>query len=743
VNQLKEDAFSGEYIHQPALSHHHNIYLIGIESSRFEKFVICSFINSNVAHDICCVLTHYMSATGKGKKVSVKTKRIRCATQAVSIFFLLYLYKRVTTFFTMSQNGDHGSYGNNDIKKIKFDLNKSIQVGKIRVRIDTRLTKNDIIFTMIDMYGRRESFLSPISGTVTKLCIHELDILSYGSIILQYEECRHESTFYNLCVACGIDVNQLNNTLPASNYVRAAISMEPSFPAIKISLEEASKYSNEERNHLLRKRKLHLLVDLDQTLVHTTNANNYYPSSPDVASFQLNIPLSQTLYTKLRPGVKEFLANLESFYQFHVVTFGDRLYANSIVKLIDPNRTFFAHRILSRDECVSLTDKSANLSNLFPCGDSLVCIIDDREDVWNYAPNLVQVKPYTWFKDVGDINDPYLPSLIETKHEKTQPGENRKTYSENDELSIDLEKSLHLQASAVEDTDTYLRELEVILKRIHTVFYKAYDQWVEDKQGTMPDLKQIMPNVRQQVLNSVSICFSHMMPQDYPLEKYCGTIIAKAMGAKVTHDLEFDSKGVIQTTHVVAGKQTFKVYQARQNNIKVVTPEWLVDCYEQWEKKPEENYMLTADYKVRKCRLFTETTPRVSKRRHCDTQQVPIAEKSFSNQQENLTNYIDERFGIEKNLNNLHIEDDDDSSEIRPQRSKRQCTVSLSTTVDQRTYDYDDHDDEDLSIGDKLHNLILGNKDGHNSSDEENLGDDDTPLGWKNILSDVVVSEDE
>jgi hypothetical protein len=121
---------------------------------------------------------------------------------------------------------------------------------------------------------------------------------------------------------------------------------------------------------------------------------------------------------------------------------------------------------------------------------------------------------------------------------------------------------------------------------------------------------------------------------------------------------------------------------------------------------------------------------------------VSVAGQSFSNQQENFTNDIDEHFGIEKNLNHLCIEDDDDSSEIRPRRSKRQCTVPLSTTVDQNTYDYD-NDDEDLSMSHKLHSSILANKDDHNSSDEESLGDDDTPLGWKNILYGVDISEDE
>lgn len=50
---------------------------------------------------------------------------------------------------------------------------------------------------------------------------------------------------------------------------------------------------------------------------------------------------------------------------------------------------------------------------LFPNGDSMVCIIDDREDVWNMASNLIQVKPYHFFQHTGDINAP--PGL--SKHE--------------------------------------------------------------------------------------------------------------------------------------------------------------------------------------------------------------------------------------------------------------------------------------------------------------------------------------
>lgn len=29
----------------------------------------------------------------------------------------------------------------------------------------------------------------------------------------------------------------------------------------------------------------------------------------------------------------------------------------------------------------------------------MICMIDDREDVWNFAPGLVAVKPYMYFKN--------------------------------------------------------------------------------------------------------------------------------------------------------------------------------------------------------------------------------------------------------------------------------------------------------------------------------------------------------
>lgn len=75
----------------------------------------------------------------------------------------------------------------------------------------------------------------------------------------------------------------------------------------------------------------------------------------------------------------------------HIVTFGQRLYAHRIAELLDPERKYFDYRLLSRDELASCMDKTLNLQALFPLGNQLIVMIDDRPDVWQYSDQLVLV----------------------------------------------------------------------------------------------------------------------------------------------------------------------------------------------------------------------------------------------------------------------------------------------------------------------------------------------------------------
>ena len=76
------------------------------------------------------------------------------------------------------------------------------------------------------------------------------------------------------------------------------------------------------------------------------------------------------------------------------MTFGSRTYAHQIARILEDQirrqlktsekQSFFAHRILSRDECVDPYHKSGNLKHLFPAGDSMVAIIDDRNGHFHF-----------------------------------------------------------------------------------------------------------------------------------------------------------------------------------------------------------------------------------------------------------------------------------------------------------------------------------------------------------------------
>ncbi|NXA46948.1 CTDP1 phosphatase, partial [Nothocercus julius] len=226
-------------------------------------------------------------------------------------------------------------------------------------------------------------------------------------ILIRLEGCSHPVVMKGLCAECGQDLTQLRSKNGKQNVPlsTATVSMVHSVPELKVSSEQAEQLGREDQQRLHRNRKLVLMVDLDQTLIHTTEQHCQQMSNKGIFHFQLSRG-EPMLHTRLRPHCKEFLEKIAKLYELHVFTFGSRLYAHTIAGFLDPEKKLFSHRILSRDECIDPFSKTGNLRDLFPCGDSMVCIIDDREDVWKFAPNLITVKKYVYFQGIGDINAP-------------------------------------------------------------------------------------------------------------------------------------------------------------------------------------------------------------------------------------------------------------------------------------------------------------------------------------------------
>ncbi|GBE77556.1 RNA polymerase II subunit A C-terminal domain phosphatase [Sparassis crispa] len=316
---------------------------------------------------------------------------------------------------------------------------------------------------------------SSMEGTVKRWSFREGDIISARkakevAAVYVNEPCKHGVQLGGLCCLCGKDMTDYDYT-GFSDASRASIQMTHLANGPTVSLEEAQRIEKETAENLLSTRKLSLIVDLDQTIVHATvdptvgewisegeawevrqaekaqaqrdkgndsddttsdtddEVNPNWEALKDVKKFRLgpealgqpprgaNVKGRENTieqegcmyYIKPRPGWNEFLQTMATKYEMHVYTMGTRAYAEEVCAAIDPDGKIFGGRLLSRDESGSLTQKS--LQRLFPCDQSMVVIIDDRADVWEWSPNLVKVIPYDFFVGIGDINSTFLPKL--------------------------------------------------------------------------------------------------------------------------------------------------------------------------------------------------------------------------------------------------------------------------------------------------------------------------------------------
>jgi RNA polymerase II subunit A-like phosphatase len=271
---------------------------------------------------------------------------------------------------------------------------------------------------------------SPADGKLLDWRIHEGMVIDKDTVCMEIEEsCSHSVQFAGLCAICGKDMNETSWANEGTDADRANINMIHDQVLLAVSKEEANRAEEQLQRRLLKHRKLSLVVDLDQTIIHaciepTVGEWQRDPNSPnyeavkDVKAFQLNDDGPKGLtsgcwyYIKMRPGLKEFLAHIAELYELHVYTMGTRAYAQNIAKIVDPEHKLFGDRIISRDENGSLTAKT--LSRLFPVDTKMVVIIDDRADVWpKNRPNLIKVVPYDFFVGIGDINSSFLPKRQE------------------------------------------------------------------------------------------------------------------------------------------------------------------------------------------------------------------------------------------------------------------------------------------------------------------------------------------
>lgn len=508
-----------------------------------------------------------------------------------------------------------------------------------------------------------EFFEAPFEGDLMSWNLDKGDeVVSSRQIVCELTRpCNHDIVYGGLCTLCGKEVDE-------NDQLNTNLSISHTDTNLKVSRREATDIENTLKARLRENKKLILVVDLDQTVIHCgvdptigdwkKDPNNpNYETLKDVRSFALEeepiLPLLYMgpkppvrkcwYYVKVRPGLKEFFDKISPLFEMHIYTMATRAYALEIAKIIDPDGSLFGDRILSRDENGSLTQKS--LERLFPTDQSMVVIIDDRGDVWDWSPNLIKVVPYNFFVGVGDINSNFLPrqqntmlqlgrrirnkeqesdelitDIMDTEKklqekideevkrqeeklshqigsgEEPPASESKEELTKKLEYSASLEvqqqnrplatlqKHMHNQRLLVDDDDE-LYFLKDTLAKVHEEYYAA----LERKDYLNADIKRLMPPMKYKVFENCNFVFSGLIPLGTDINRADIVLWTKMFGANSFSEIDEN------TTHVITrspGTYKARIAKALNDDIKVVHPDWVFECIVTWKHVDEKLYEL-------------------------------------------------------------------------------------------------------------------------------------------------------
>ena len=161
-----------------------------------------------------------------------------------------------------------------------------------------------------------------------------------------------------------------------------------------------------------RYRRKTLVLDLDETLVHST-----LDAEPDMAQdhhFEFPVEVGGNTHhvrVKQRPGMKAFLERVSQLYEVVIFTASQQVYAELLLNIIDPNHKFIRHRVF-RDSCVYF--EGNYLKDLTVLGRDLArtIIVDNSPQAFGFQlANGIPI--LTWYDDDNDAELLHLLPFLE------------------------------------------------------------------------------------------------------------------------------------------------------------------------------------------------------------------------------------------------------------------------------------------------------------------------------------------
>jgi TFIIF-interacting CTD phosphatase-like protein len=183
---------------------------------------------------------------------------------------------------------------------------------------------------------------------------------------------------------------------------------------------------NKDNKTLIDRKKLRLVLDLDETLIHAIQLPNVFEDRMDEEDAEnINYPIfpvnnkwdkfsvgNTEFVVYLRPNVEEFLSGLSpEFFEIYVYTHGTVSYANQVLAIIkkrmEARQMDFAVRGVSARSTRHRIEKK--LARML-CKRSTSIVIDDNPSVWcqDDQGSILKISPY-----LGSSQDDELDYLSE------------------------------------------------------------------------------------------------------------------------------------------------------------------------------------------------------------------------------------------------------------------------------------------------------------------------------------------
>lgn len=426
--------------------------------------------------------------------------------------------------------------------------NSEIKILKSKGIINRIYTKGEE-FLVLEHLNKVYKITAPVSGALT--WIRSLEgFLSIKDPLFSMNPCKHPEAFQGLCTNCSEKILSNDDIKGNSHLLVKTVTI--------LGEDEKKRYALEEKQSFINKRKLILILDLDNTLIHAVKvsrnfSNKSLEEDKDVYIWLINS--SEKFLIKLRPYLQDFFEEIKNDYTIFLYTSGTRNYAEYncfILKSKGAN--------IEPDKLIALEDNfmalEKKISRLLPHLHEIVLILDDNANVWpEDQKNLIYTEKFEFFPDEKKMKDQ------EDFHSK---------YNDN-----------------------YLYFTRKTLHKISKIFFSLKDL------GKNPDVREIYSFLKRNMLSGIKIAFSGLVNKAIPFMENPWVKVCCDHGAKVIENFDENSEekpdillyGNLENIkeETSEGKKdilfnykelvrTHKVNLAFKLKIPVVHFQWLINC---------------------------------------------------------------------------------------------------------------------------------------------------------------------